>query len=62
MHPFYIVRVLGGLMYLGGALIMVYNLWRTARGDIAESAVESVAPSITPAMVAPAAVAKEALS
>ncbi len=36
MHPFYIVRVLGGLMYLGGALIMVYNLWRTAKGDVAE--------------------------
>jgi len=34
MHPFYIIRALGGLLFLIGALIMVYNLWRTARGDL----------------------------
>jgi len=34
MHPFYIIRMLGGLLYLGGALIMVYNFWRTIRGDV----------------------------
>ena len=34
MHPFYIIRVLGGLLYLGGALVMAYNLWKTARGDV----------------------------
>jgi cytochrome c oxidase cbb3-type subunit 1 len=33
MHPFYIVRALGGILFLLGALIMTYNLWRTARGD-----------------------------
>jgi len=32
MHPFYVVRALGGLFFLAGALVMVYNLWRTARG------------------------------
>ena len=32
MHPFYVIRVLGGLLYLSGAVIMVYNLWRMARG------------------------------
>jgi len=32
MHPYYIIRALGGALYLTGALIMVYNLWRTA-GD-----------------------------
>jgi cytochrome c oxidase cbb3-type subunit 1 len=36
MHPFYIIRALGGILFLIGALLMVYNLWRTARGDIAE--------------------------
>ncbi|MCM2344693.1 MAG: cytochrome-c oxidase, cbb3-type subunit I [Alphaproteobacteria bacterium] len=35
MHPFYLIRVLGGLLYLSGALIMAYNFWRTIRGDIA---------------------------
>jgi cytochrome c oxidase cbb3-type subunit 1 len=33
MHPYYVVRALGGILFLSGALIMVYNLWRTARGD-----------------------------
>ena len=34
MHPFYVIRALGGLLFLTGSLIMVYNLWRTARGDV----------------------------
>ncbi len=33
MHPFYVIRAAGGLLFLIGALLMVYNLWRTARGD-----------------------------
>ena len=33
-HLSYIIRALGGLLYLVGALIMVYNCWRTARGDV----------------------------
>jgi len=33
-HVYYIIRALGGTMYLVGALIMCYNLWRTARGDV----------------------------
>jgi cytochrome c oxidase cbb3-type subunit 1 len=43
MHPFYVIRVLGGLLYLSGALIMAYNLWRTARGDVAAPAEQPVA-------------------
>lgn len=34
MHPFYIIRMLGGVLYLAGALIMAYNFWRTIRGDV----------------------------
>lgn len=34
MHPFYVIRLFGGLLYLLGALIMAYNVWRTARGEI----------------------------
>ena len=29
MHPFYAIRALGGLLFLGGALLMVWNIWKT---------------------------------
>ena len=29
MHPYYIIRALGGLLYLGGMLLMIYNCWKT---------------------------------
>ena len=32
LHPMYILRAVGGLMYLSGALIMVYNIWMTIAG------------------------------
>jgi cytochrome c oxidase cbb3-type subunit 1 len=38
MHPLYLIRALGGVLFLLGALIMTYNLWRTARGPVATSA------------------------
>ncbi len=31
MHPFYVIRALGGLLFLTGALIMAYNFFRTVR-------------------------------
>jgi cytochrome c oxidase cbb3-type subunit 1 len=31
-YPMYVVRALGGTLYLTGALIMVWNLWMTIRG------------------------------
>ena len=34
MHPFYLIRALGGGLFAFGAMIMAYNLWRTARGDV----------------------------
>jgi cytochrome c oxidase cbb3-type subunit 1 len=50
-HISYIIRALGGGLYLSGALIMVYNLIRTARGDVpAEDRRKSpAAPSLQPA-------------
>ncbi len=33
MYPYYVLRALGGLMYLAGGLIMAYNLIRTVRGE-----------------------------
>ncbi len=38
MHPFYVIRAIGGVFFLIGALIMVYNLYRTMRGDLREEA------------------------
>lgn len=34
MHPYYLIRALGGILFLIGALIMVYNLWQTIRGNL----------------------------
>ncbi|MEX2452156.1 MAG: cytochrome-c oxidase, cbb3-type subunit I [Rhodospirillales bacterium] len=38
MHPFYIIRALGGVLFVWGSLIMAYNIWRTARGDLRDEA------------------------
>jgi cytochrome c oxidase cbb3-type subunit 1 len=32
--PMYVVRALGGILYLGGAIIMAWNLWMTAYGRV----------------------------
>ena len=29
MHPFYVIRAFGGLVYIAGACLMVFNIWRT---------------------------------
>jgi len=34
MHPYYLIRALGGILFLIGSLIMVYNLWQTVRGNV----------------------------
>ncbi len=34
MHPYYVIRALGGLLFVAGALVMVYNLIQTARGRL----------------------------
>ncbi len=48
MHPMYIIRAFGGLLFLIGALIMAYNLWRTVRGDVREKeTVVTPAPQIS---------------
>ncbi len=45
MHPYYVIRFLGGVLYLTGALIMVYNLWMTVRSP----SVAEEAPRMAPA-------------
>ncbi len=32
LHPMYVLRMVGGLMYLSGAIIMAYNIWMTIAG------------------------------
>ncbi|GBD42275.1 Cytochrome c oxidase subunit 1, bacteroid [bacterium HR39] len=52
MHPFYVIRALGGVLFTAGALIMVYNVWRTTRREVRE---EELLPSQAGALrVAPA--------
>ncbi|WP_306015262.1 cytochrome-c oxidase, cbb3-type subunit I [Oceanicaulis sp. MMSF_3324] len=51
MHPSYIIRALGGLMYLVGALLMAWNVYKTIKGDVAdtEDAVNPQSAAIQPA-------------
>ncbi len=44
MHPYYMIRLLGGLIYLGGMLVMAYNIIRTVKNRE-----PAVAPVIVPA-------------
>ena len=40
MYPFYFIRLLGGLMFFSGMLIMAYNVWKTvAIGKAAEASI-----------------------
>jgi cytochrome c oxidase cbb3-type subunit I len=33
MHPVYVVRAIGGILFLSGALIMAYNLYKTVKDN-----------------------------
>jgi cytochrome c oxidase cbb3-type subunit 1 len=46
MHPFYVIRALGGAFFLTGALIMAWNLWKTVNAaETAEPAGLTLAPA-----------------
>lgn len=34
MHPYYVIRACGGVLFVTGALIMAYNFIRTIKGDL----------------------------
>ena len=38
LHPMYLMRLFGGALYLGGAVIMTYNVWMTIAGYQREEA------------------------
>jgi len=40
MHPYYLIRALGGLLYVIGMVIMLYNCWRTIKGDVQAAPVQ----------------------
>ena len=48
IHPEYVMRTVGGLLYLSGALIMVYNIWRTITAD-AEQLITQSTNTVAPA-------------
>ena len=43
-YPYYGIRLLGGLLYLGGMIIMAYNTWKTMAG---QRAAEAPIPAVT---------------
>ena len=60
-HVAFVVRALGGAMYLTGTIIMAYNLWRTIRGDVRQEqgATVTVKPVPMGPLPAPAPAAAE---
>jgi cytochrome c oxidase cbb3-type subunit 1 len=46
MHPFYLIRLLGGVFFLSGGLIMAYNMWRTVRGEPEPAAASAARPAL----------------
>ncbi|MBY0364183.1 MAG: cytochrome C oxidase, partial [Phreatobacter sp.] len=47
MHPYYVIRALGGALFVLGSLIMAYNLIMTVRQG--EAAEPESAPALVPA-------------
>jgi cytochrome c oxidase cbb3-type subunit 1 len=45
MHPYYLIRASGGILFLLGALIMAYNVWRTIQGDVKQETALPTAPA-----------------
>jgi len=49
MHPFYLIRALGGLLFLAGAVLMVVNIWKTIASPEEAVAVPAARPALVPA-------------
>ena len=45
--PMYWVRLIGGLLYLGGIILLVYNIWKTIAGVEAPEDEQASAPALT---------------
>jgi cytochrome c oxidase cbb3-type subunit 1 len=44
LHPMYLLRAFGGLLYLAGAVVLVVNVWRTILGHERQEAPLRSAP------------------
>ena len=44
-QPMYIVRGLGGVLYLSGAILMCINLWKTVTSALEKSGVAGAVPA-----------------
>ncbi|MGZ8298957.1 MAG: cytochrome-c oxidase, cbb3-type subunit I [Rhodoplanes sp.] len=47
MHPYYVIRALGGLLFVIGSLVMAWNLWMTVRSGEPEAV--AARPALQPA-------------
>ena len=45
LHPYYIIRALGGGLFLAGSLIMVWNIWMTITAAERKDAVPAAVPA-----------------
>ena len=45
MHPYYLIRAAGGVLFLAGALLMAFNLWKTAT---TRETAPTAAPNLVP--------------
>jgi len=52
MHPYYVARAVGGLLFLTGAIVGCYNIWMTIRRPSDASVLTDDAP--LPANLQPA--------
>ena len=52
MHPFYVIRALGGVLYVAGGLVMAWNVYQTTKGRLRDERpyeTSPAAPSAAPA-------------
>jgi cytochrome c oxidase cbb3-type subunit I len=50
MKPYYVIRAIGGLLFVAGSFIMAYNVWRTIRGDALQDEADQPRVAAAPAL------------
>jgi cytochrome c oxidase cbb3-type subunit 1 len=45
LHPYYVIRVLGGVLYLSGAILMAWNMFKTITSDEVLAPAPAAAPA-----------------
>ena len=44
LHPMYLLRAFGGLLYLAGAVVMTINVWMTIAGRLRQRSADALCP------------------